>query len=532
MAFVPQNFVDQKGPVISAAFLNGLDQLTNGVFQSATTNAAAISALFSTGPLPIALGGTGATNAVAALNDLGGITPAQVAALIASAAGIPITQAESNALIPVGAINIAFGPGNLFRYGAVGGSTAADTQAWLYAVAQANQFANGAAPVYVPTVIAGFSINAMATATRPIRIIGNGYLNSILNAQSNISLLTLDNVAGSAKSCLIDGIGMTGVYTGATGFGITFVGSHDSIINNCRITGFGIGVVFASGASSYCCKILNSRIEGNISRNLLANANTNALTLFSSAFGSSGSNLSPIGIQYVDGNNLWITDCDIEGLRPTAVTSTVVGIDLDATSVFVGGHKIDCHFENNANTVGEVRIGQTSQIQGVSLLGTILANTASGAYGLNLVNVDGLVWLASGCFNNFNTANINYGTVTNSLILPCDGNLTLGQATLGNGPVALPEATSAQTLTNGSTILTVGAATIRLTMGGGVNSIKVQQGTIAGQMCVLINETSATVGFDVAGNSNVADGATAVIPAFCARVLTWDSGTSLWYRAA
>src|SRR5271154_1960978 len=45
MAFTPQNYVDQVGPAVSAAWLNGVDYLENSVFAGAQTVPNAVLAL-------------------------------------------------------------------------------------------------------------------------------------------------------------------------------------------------------------------------------------------------------------------------------------------------------------------------------------------------------------------------------------------------------------------------------------------------------------------------------------------------------
>lgn len=445
-------------------------------------------------------------------------------------------QTPAEAAVPVVPLAFQFPPGDLRRYGGVSGNATLDTAAWLAAVAQASQFANGAAAIFVPTTTAGFLINTGATATRPIKIFGNGYLNSLLIAQADITMLTL-NASGGANAafgCRIQDVGFTGVYAGATQDGITFLNSHDTILDGVRITGFGIGLDFFSG-SSFCVKVLNSRIEGNRNRNINAAAQTHALSLINVALGSSGTNLSPIGMSHTDSNSLFMFGCDLEGLRGAG---TVVGIDIDATSTIVGDHVICCHFENNANTVGEIRVGATSQVQGINLFGTIMANSAAGAIGLNLVKAAGVSWPGVSFFSNFGTANIQYGTVSKTNIIPGDALTTQGVAELGNGNLYSPLAANAAALVNGGTITTLNTTVVRCTIAGGanVNSIKLQSGPgtalTGAQECTLINESAFTISFDIAANSNVADGAASAIPALTSRKFTWDPTTSLWYRAA
>jgi hypothetical protein len=59
-----QNFVDKVGPVISASWLNMVDTLATTIFQNATSNVQARTALFNDSPLEILNGGTGIRNFV------------------------------------------------------------------------------------------------------------------------------------------------------------------------------------------------------------------------------------------------------------------------------------------------------------------------------------------------------------------------------------------------------------------------------------------------------------------------------------
>jgi hypothetical protein len=117
MAFTPQNFIDKVGPVVSAQFLNGLDQTCNQGLNGLTTQAAIAAWLGVPGPgnvISIAGGGTGQTTAAAALAALGGIGP------------IPQTPAEAAAGVAV--TDGHYPPGCLLRYGIIPNSPAAAAQ--------------------------------------------------------------------------------------------------------------------------------------------------------------------------------------------------------------------------------------------------------------------------------------------------------------------------------------------------------------------------------------------------------------------
>ena len=94
MAFTPQNFVNQVGPAISAAFANTLDYLANSVFGGATTNPAARTALTADLPLEIVNGGTSARTAAGALTALGAVSSASLTQAALGAIFYPATAAE------------------------------------------------------------------------------------------------------------------------------------------------------------------------------------------------------------------------------------------------------------------------------------------------------------------------------------------------------------------------------------------------------------------------------------------------------
>lgn len=66
-----QNFVDQVGPRVSAAWLNVVDKIKFTIFADAATKAAARAALTSDAPWDVGQGGTGGTNATTAAASLG-----------------------------------------------------------------------------------------------------------------------------------------------------------------------------------------------------------------------------------------------------------------------------------------------------------------------------------------------------------------------------------------------------------------------------------------------------------------------------
>jgi hypothetical protein len=120
--FTPQNFVDQVGPPIKAAWLNELDQTVINVLQAATTVAQVQSILGIpsgglSSPITILQGGTGQITAGAALTALGGTTLAAVNQAYIGSQLYPQTPAEAAAgVIPVARQYV---PYDVRRYGVV-----------------------------------------------------------------------------------------------------------------------------------------------------------------------------------------------------------------------------------------------------------------------------------------------------------------------------------------------------------------------------------------------------------------------------
>ncbi|CAK0777617.1 hypothetical protein CCP3SC15_580002 [Gammaproteobacteria bacterium] len=114
-----QSFVDKVGPVISAAWLNAVDQLKLTVFGDAVTKADARTALTSDAPLEVLNGGTGQRTLSALTNDL-----------------LPyiFVQTPEEALDGITITDYSYPPGHIARYG-VDLTGATDTTAEFQACA-------------------------------------------------------------------------------------------------------------------------------------------------------------------------------------------------------------------------------------------------------------------------------------------------------------------------------------------------------------------------------------------------------------
>lgn len=145
---------------------------------------------------------------------------------------------------------------------------------------------------------------------------------------------------------------------------------------------------------------------------------------------------------------------------------------------------------------------------------------------------------------NLISGNVNYPTIEgNSYDTSAGGTITnqianagpaLGASRNENGLLALGDVAFAAALATSGTISTATPFS-RVAPAAAVTGVILQPGTFRGQMCFVENNSGAlgnTITFAAAGTSNVADGATAVIPGLAGRLFVWDASTSLWYRAA
>jgi hypothetical protein len=112
-----------------------------------------------------------------------------------------------------------------------------------------------------------------------------------------------------------------------------------------------------------------------------------------------------------------------------------------------------------------------------------------------------------------------------------------GGATGVAGPLAaagVPQSATALAVITGGTIPTGAGIVERVSPAAAVTGVILTPGTVTGQTVTVVNEAIAanSVTMAAAGTSNVADGVTTVIPGLRASTFTWDTGTSLWYRAA
>jgi hypothetical protein len=109
--------------------------------------------------------------------------------------------------------------------------------------------------------------------------------------------------------------------------------------------------------------------------------------------------------------------------------------------------------------------------------------------------------------------------------LTVTGNL----ATFVSGVVFTPSTAGAGSIANGGTITTAGVSSTRFAPAAAVTGIIMNPGTVDGQSLAVINEGAGSITFAASG-SNVADGASDVIPASHASRFIWSTRVALWFR--
>jgi Pectate lyase superfamily protein len=133
---------------------------------------------------------------------------------------------------------------------------------------------------------------------------------------------------------------------------------------------------------------------------------------------------------------------------------------------------------------------------------------------------------------NVNTNNKRIELVNGTLLrLYSDTGYANRTVEISGGTVSLLQSTSAAAIANGNTITTSGVGIARVNPAANVTGIILQAGTLNGQQVWVVNESAFTVTF-AAANSNVADANSSAIAANTARLLVWDGGVNLWFRAA
>lgn len=293
MPFSPQNFVDQVGPVLSAAWLNPVDVLTNSVFQGATTPAQALTALGIGFPVSIANGGTGTTSAGAALAALGGTTlSAATAAITQTYIGQtfqPQTPAEQAAsLVPT----VFYYPeGDIRRYGAT--TVSSDNHTAINNALLVSQA--GGRPAFIPG--GTWRISTFITVPSASSMIGVGTASIINPANTIDGLRFLASDAGIIpRSRFFRDFQIIGTMSGVTNTGAHGIYINTGVVSHVNFENVSI-LNFEFGAyvqGLYYSVFFNCFIQ-NCYQGIFFNAQS---------------------------VNIWITDCTIQLVGASLITGT------------------------------------------------------------------------------------------------------------------------------------------------------------------------------------------------------------------
>jgi hypothetical protein len=219
------------------------------------------------------------------------------------------------------------------------------------------------------------TVTAGVTFTSPVKMHGDGYQQSQISTSNDITILTFN--LGASTSLLTD-LQVTGKGTGATLPGILLTNCNQMRLERVRSANFGVNFRAAPGANScylLCC--VDCRFESSQGIDFDAQKNTNQLRLYGCTVGGAP---ATTGLKLTD-----CTDCNAIGLNVEGVS--LVGIDIDNPSggSFAGsGHVfIDPHFETAASA-GDIRIGNTALVNGVTVIGGYTNPTGSCDCGVNI----------------------------------------------------------------------------------------------------------------------------------------------------
>jgi hypothetical protein len=289
-----------------------------------------------------------------------------------------LTAAETSA--GVTPQDTAYLPGDLRRYGA---RPAADvTKALAAAVAQAQK--PGGSSVYIPAALGNrCTVSAGVEISSPITIYGDNRYQSVISTGADITILTISDA--QSQGVLIRDLQLIGKGAGATLPGILFSGSPYNALERVRVQKFGVGVRFATGSyASFLNRILGSEIISNNVVNIDCQSQTHQLSLHQVTFGA-----APTGLHLVDSSGLSIFGGDCEGC-------TLVCIDLDNATTKNGNHYLcGLDLEGNQCAAGDVRIGNTAVVTGVTLVDFGLSPGAHDKWFVNPVRCGGLT--VTGC---------------------------------------------------------------------------------------------------------------------------------------
>lgn len=190
---------------------------------------------------------------------------------------------------------------------------------------------------------------------------------------------------------------------------VHFDDSFNSLIDNVDIRLCDKGVYYENGSGG-----ANSSFGGVIRDSRIISANTvNIDSLESSYLTFShvtfGGGPSARGMRLINTNSVSIFGGDCEG-------QTLTCIDIDNNAAIISGNLLvaNVHFEGNTSSAGDIRIGNTNAVSGVSIIGNTFSAGAGATYPINIVRGNSVFMAGNAVVSGYTTNSAPLlGTVTN-----------------------------------------------------------------------------------------------------------------------
>lgn len=313
---------------------------------------------------------------------------------------------------------------SVLDFGAVGDGVTDDTAAIQAALTASLR-------VFIPD--GTYKITSTLVLRANQHVIGASTLGTTLQANTDITVMSATNISQVVlEDFQIFGIGKAT----STKYGLQWINTPYCVFNRIYIIGFAKGIYFKAGGigaqSSFSNSINNCVVHYN-TVNIDAELNTNNLNLFSTRFGSAS-----IGLRFFDSNTLCIIGSDCEGC-----TTAAVQIDAAVAATDVGVTISGTHFENSTSTGGDIVLGGTNRISGVSITGNLFYGGAGNATPVSMLYVSGVVFSGNTVFGLYTSKNPTFGTTTNVAI---SGNHPIASIpNLINGGITFPATQVAST---------------------------------------------------------------------------------------
>ena len=342
----------------------------------------------------------------------------------------PRTRAEMDAQITP--VSLQYVPGDVRRYGARGDGSTNDSPAIQQAI-DASTYGSQKR-IYIPATLPGYRISSTINVSGAVSICGDSKFNTLLLPASDIPVFSLSD--GDSDVTISD-LQIFGTGSASnTQPAILFTNNQYCVLERLYITRCGWGVRFAPGSvASYENEIHSCKINSNIVGNIDAGTNTNLLYLYNVQFGS-----APFGVRIRDSMGLQIYGGDCEGC-------TTAGVDIDST---IGALPVNAiisgvDFEGNRTSGGNIRIGASGTIRGVTVVGCYFQPGPGDAYAINPLNCDSLTVVGCTQVGGYTAAvwiNLS-GNLTNLTTIGCRDSTGLGtthKAGVGFAGIAAPAA--------------------------------------------------------------------------------------------